>query len=151
MTRHIAHFNWATLIADIEDRRVAPFVRAVDKVNAVAQRSPGYVWNSGQEMSEGTRIGWPLFTENSRVIASFSVWETPEHFRDYVYKTVHGAFFRRGHEWFEPHASRGYVLWWVPEGHIPNITEAREKVKTLEANGPGPEAFTLKWLDAQTA
>jgi hypothetical protein len=102
MTRHLAHFNWATLVADLGDARVAPFERAIDKVNAVAKRSPGYVWNSGQEMAEGVRIGWPLFTENPRVIASFSVWETPEHFRDYVYKTVHGAFYRRGHEWFEP-------------------------------------------------
>jgi hypothetical protein len=90
VTRHIAHFNWATLVADLEDRRVAPFVNAVPKVNAIAERSPGFVWRSGDEAAKGTAIGWPLFTENRRLIASFSVWETPEHFRDYVYKTVHG-------------------------------------------------------------
>jgi hypothetical protein len=49
MTRHIAHFNWATLVADLDDRRVAPFVNAVPKVNAIAERSPGFVWRSGEE------------------------------------------------------------------------------------------------------
>lgn len=151
MTRHLAHFNWATLVADLGDARVAPFVRAIDKVNAVAQRSPGYVWNSGQEMSEGTRIGWPLFTQNPRLIASFSVWETPDHFRDYVYKTVHGAFFRRGPEWFEADETRGYVLWWVDAGTIPDIVEARHRVEAYRAHGPGPEVFDFGWLDAQAA
>jgi hypothetical protein len=151
VTGHVAHFNWATLVADLGDARVAPFERAIDKVNAVAKRSPGYVWNSGQEMAEGVRIGWPLFTENPRVIASFSVWETPEHFRDYVYKTVHGAFYRRGHEWFEPDAPRGYVLWWVTPGSIPDVTEARDRVEIYRAQGAGPDAFDLGWLDAQVA
>lgn len=147
--RHIAHFNWATLVADLGDPRIAPFEKAIGKVNAIAARSPGYVWNSGQEMAEATRIGWPLFTENPRLIASFSIWESPGHFRDYVYRTVHGAFFRRGHEWFEADAPRGYILWWVPPGHDPDIAEARRKVEAYAADGPGPEVFDLPWLDAR--
>jgi hypothetical protein len=151
VTRHLAHFNWATLVADLGDARVAPFERAIDKVKAVAERSPGHVWNSGQEMAEGVRIGWPLFTDDPRLIASFSVWETPEHFRDYVYKTVHGAFYRRGHEWFEADKPRGYVLWWVEAGRIPDISEARSRVEAYRAQGPGPDVFDLGWLDAQAA
>ena len=149
--RHFAHFNWATLKADLGDPQIAPFEKAIDKVNAVAARSRGHVWNSGAEMSEAARIGWPLFTRNPRLIASFSVWESPGHFRDYVYKTVHAAFFRRGHEWFEADAPRGYVLWWVPAGHVPGIAEAREKVEAHDAQGNGPDVFDLGWLDAQPA
>jgi hypothetical protein len=149
--RHIAHFNWATLVADLDSPRIAPFERSIDKVNAVAARSPGYVWNSGREMAEGVRIGWPLFTGNPRLIASFSVWESSDHFRDYVYKTVHAAFYRRGHEWFEPDAPRGYVLWRVPAGHVPRIEEARDRVESYRALGSGPEVFDLAWLDAQPA
>lgn len=151
MTRHIAHFNWATMVADPDDDRVAPFVNAIPKVNAIAERSAGFVWRSGEEAEKGSAIGWPLFTGNRRLIASFSVWETPEHFRDYVYSTVHGAFFRRGHEWFEPDRPRGHVLWWVEAGRIPDFSEARDRVEAYAASGPGPEAFDLVWLAAQAA
>jgi DNA-binding IclR family transcriptional regulator len=82
--RQIAHFNWATLVADLGSPRIARFETAIAKVNAVAARSPGYVWNSGQEMSEAARIGCPLFKENPRLIASFSVWHSPDRFRDFV-------------------------------------------------------------------
>ncbi len=147
---HIAHLNWATLLDDLDSPTVAPFINAVERVNAVAERSPGFVWRSGNEAELGRRIGWPTFTENPRIIASFSVWETPDAFRAYVYKTVHGAFFRRGSEWFEADASRGYVLWWVPTGHQPTMAEARERVERYDAQGPSEAAFDLAWLDAQT-
>ena len=140
---HIAHFNWATLRKPVGHPRVAPFVEAVPKVNALARRSPGYVWNCGEEAQNARAAGWLMFVEDDRVIASFSVWKTPEALKDYVYKTVHGAFFRRGDEWFEPDALRGYALWWVPEGHRPTIAEARERVETLLADGPSEQVFTF--------
>jgi hypothetical protein len=146
---HLAHFNWATLVADLDDPRVAPFVNAVEKVNAIAERSAGFVWRSGDESAFAVAAGWPLFVDAPRIIASFSVWERPEDFRAFVYKTVHGAFYRRGHEWFEPEASRGYVLWWVPEGHVPGIAEARDRVERHRAQGAGPDAFDIAWLEAQ--
>ncbi|MBF9061414.1 DUF3291 domain-containing protein [Rhodobacterales bacterium HKCCSP123] len=146
--RHIAHFNWATLRAPVGDDRVAGFVNAVPKVNALAERSPGFVWRSGMEAELASAAGWPLFVGNDRLIASFSVWESPEALRAYVYQTVHGAFFRRSDEWFEPGASRGHALWWVPVGHVPTITEARGKVDALAAEGPSEAVFTFAQLPA---
>ncbi len=140
---HIAHFNWATLRAPLGDPLVEPFFKAVPKVNALAERSPGFVWRSGEEAELGLSIAWPLFTECDRMIASFSVWETPQALKAYVYNTVHGAFFRRADEWFDPDGPRGHVLWPVPVGQIPTITEAREKVEALAANGPSEAAFTF--------
>jgi hypothetical protein len=151
MTRRIAHFNWATLVAPLDDPRVAPFCNAVPKVNTIAERSPGFVWRSGEEVELAAGIGWPMFLEHPYVIASISVWETPEDFRSYVYNTVHGAFYRRGHEWFESDKPRGYVLWWVGAGHIRDIAEARDRVEAYLAHGPGADAFDFGWLDAQAA
>lgn len=141
--RYIAHFNWATLRAPVGDPLVAPFVDAVPKVNALAERSAGFVWRHGDEAAAGAGIGWPLFTGNDRMIASFSVWETAEALRAYVYKTVHGGFFRRGEAWFLPDAPRGNVLWPVPQGHIPDIAEARAMVERLEREGPSEAVFPL--------
>ena len=146
--QHIAHFNWATLRAPVGDERVAGFVNAVPKVNALAERSPGFVWRSGTEAELASAAGWPLFVGNDRLIASFSVWESPEALRAYVYQTVHGAFFRRAEEWFDPEATRGHALWWVPVGHMPSIVEAWEKVEALEAGGPSDAVFTFAQVPA---
>lgn len=141
--RQIAHFNWATLKAPVGDPSVSGFVDAVDRVNGIAERSPGFVWRMGDEGSAAIRIGWPLFTDDQRVIASFSVWEKPEDLKSFVYKTVHGAFFRRRDEWFEPGTRVNYALWWIEPGHVPEIFEAREKVGALITSGASDKVFTF--------
>ncbi|SMY07791.1 DUF3291 domain-containing protein [Flavimaricola marinus] len=147
---HLAHFNWAALLAPTGDPLVAEFVDNTGRVNAIAERSAGFVWRHGDEDVAGRRIGWPLFTEAPTMIASFSVWESPEAFKAFVYKTVHGAFLRRGAEWFERGGSVNYALWWVPEGHIPSIEEARDRVEQLRAHGPSEAVFTLATLPASS-
>jgi heme-degrading monooxygenase HmoA len=148
MDRHLAHFNWSALIAPpgIDDPRIAEFETAAPKVNALVERSPGFVWRHGDEAADARSIGWPLFTENPNVIASFSVWERPEDLRAFVYKTVHGAFYRRAEEWFEPGQGPTYLLWYIPRGHIPTIAEARARVDRYLSEGAGPEAFDFTYL-----
>ncbi|SIS79392.1 protein of unknown function [Roseivivax lentus] len=143
--RHIAHFNWATLVGDLGSPEVAGFETAVPRVNALAERSPGFVWRDGNERENALAIGWPRFTEDPRCIASFSVWESPEDAARYIYKTVHGAFLRQRTRWFAE-GRGGQVLWWVPAGHIPDAAEARAKVDQLAAEGPGEAVFTFAAL-----
>jgi len=132
----------------VGDPAVAPFVDAVGRVNDRAEAMPGFVWRSGDEAALGAAIGWPLITENPTLIASFSVWETPEALRDFVYKAVHGAFFSRRDEWFLPDAPRGYALWWVAKGHVPTMAEARDRVERLIADGPSEAVFTFDTIPA---
>ena len=51
---------------------------------------------------------------------------------------------RQRHEWFSKFAGVYLALWWVPEGHIPGIDEARKRIAHLEAHGPTQFAFTFK-------
>ena len=146
--RHVAHFNWATLRAPIGSAEVAPFVNAIPKVNALAERSPGFVWREPNDRAKGLISGWPLFTDNDRLIASFSVWESPEQLREYVYKTVHGAFYKRSNEWFLPGTGVNYALWWVPMGHIPDMVEARQNVERFLAEGLSDSVFNFDFLSA---
>lgn len=125
------------------DPLVEPFVSAVPKVNALAERSPGFVWRSGEEPEAARALGWPMFCDDDCLIASFSVWENAEHLHAYVYRTVHGAFLKRGADWFEPDAPRGHVVWSIPAGHIPDIAEARERVEYHAANGSSDDVYTL--------
>jgi heme-degrading monooxygenase HmoA len=144
---HLAHFNWAILADDPGTDRVAGFENAVDKVHIVAERAPGFVWRHlADEREAAIEIGWPLFTETPRLIASFSVWETPDAFRHYVYQTVHGAFLRRSEEWFEARPKPNHVLWFLPAGQIPTIADARDKVDQYLAQGPGRDVFDVPML-----
>jgi hypothetical protein len=36
------------------------------------------------------------------------------------------------------------VLWWVPEGHIPTMEEAKARLEHLERHGLTPTAFTFR-------
>ena len=33
------------------------------------------------------------------------------------------------------------VLWWIPEGHVPTVREAQERLLALRADGPSQSAF----------
>ena len=120
---------------------VAEFFDATDRVNALSERSAGFVWRHGDEKAAARAIGWSLFTASDRVIASFSVWESAAALEQFVYRTVHGAFYRRGKEWFEPGTGVSYALWTIPRGHIPGIDEACERVEHMIAHGPTEHVF----------
>jgi hypothetical protein len=47
-------------------------------------------------------------------------------------------------EWFERMGEDYMVLWWVPHGHRPTVTEAMERLEALKRKGPHAEAFTFR-------
>lgn len=149
---HLAHFNWAILGDDPGSPAVAGFENAVDRVHALAERTPGFVWRHvDDERAAAIDEGWPLFTETPRLIASFSVWESPEAFMHYVYRTVHGAFLKRSEEWFVPRSRPQHVLWYIPAGVRPTISEARMKVDQYLSKGAGTEVFDVPALRRRVA
>jgi Domain of unknown function (DUF3291) len=119
---------------------MADFVAGLDPVNALADGSPGFVWRLQTEDGDATSI---RAFEDDLMIINMSVWESIDQVAEFVYRSGHVAVMRRRREWFE--RMRVYLaLWWVPEGHIPTIAEAQERLVHLEAHGPSPHAFTFK-------
>jgi len=78
---HLAEINVATAIADLDDPVMEPFMAALDKVNALAEASAGFVWRMQDET--GTNTGTYL-NDDPRQIANLSVWKTAADFRFYV-------------------------------------------------------------------
>jgi hypothetical protein len=72
------------------------------------------------------------------------VWESVEALREFAYRSAHLEPMRRRRDWFLPPAGNHLVLWWVPAGHLPGFEEAKTRLDLLDANGPGPLAFTLR-------
>lgn len=149
MEWHLAQINVARLRAPLHDPTVAEFVAALDDLNALAERSPGFVWRPQGDDGNATSI---RAHDDERVIVNLSTWTSVETLADYVFRSFHAAFLRRKRDWFERFGSAHVALWWVPEGTRPAISDAVGRLQHLEAHGPSPTAFTFaKRFDAQEA
>lgn len=144
---HLAEFNRGILRHDWHDPRVAEFVANLDRVNGIARRSPGFVWMLDEDAMGAAQTGSdsPLGPD-PRLASTLSVWDSAEALETFVFRTLHRVFLDRGTEWFDPLQGPRLVLWWVPEGHRPDVAEAAARMARLQAQGPGPEAFGWDWL-----
>src|SRR5262245_44350161 len=140
-TLHIAQVNIGRMKAALEDPIMADFVARLDEINALADRSPGFVWRL--QTTEGNATYLRPY-DDDRILFNMSVWESIDLLRSYVYGSAHAELLRRRHDWFEKFAGVYAALWWVPEGHVPGIDEAKKRLAHLQAHGPGPFAFTFK-------
>ncbi|WP_309092975.1 DUF3291 domain-containing protein [Phenylobacterium sp.] len=138
---HLAQINVGRFLAPVDDPRIADFVANLDRINALADGTPGFVWRLVGEGNNATDIqprpDDPLFAIN------MSVWTSLDALAGFVYRSAHRDIMRRRRDWFE--AMETYMaLWWVPAGHIPTIDEALQRLAVLERLGPTAEAFTFR-------
>ncbi|MCC5859572.1 MAG: DUF3291 domain-containing protein [Ectothiorhodospiraceae bacterium] len=141
MSRYeLAQLNIALLRDSLESPLLADFVANLERINALADEAPGFVWRLETEEGDATALR-PLGDE---VIINLSVWKDIESLHAYVYRSAHAKIMSRRREWFH-HMKEAYlVLWWVPAGHRPGVEEALERLKALREHGPHPDAFTFR-------
>lgn len=137
---HLAQLNIAKLSAPLDSPRLADFVANLDRINALAEHSPGFVWRLQTE--EGDATGIDYFGADK--IVNLSLWESIEALHEYVYRSAHVEIMRRKKEWFHHMREAHMVLWWVPANSIPSIEEAALRLSLLKENGPSAQAFTFK-------
>ncbi len=141
MTWHIAQINVGRLRVEPPHPMIAEFMDALDRINALAEASPGFVWRLKDDSNNATSI---RVFDDPRIAVNMSVWESLETLQAYAYRTEHVQFFRRRAEWFEPFGAPHLALWWVPAGHVPSAGEGRGRLARITADGAGPHAFTFK-------
>ena len=137
----IAQLNVGRAVSRLDQAPMAGFMARLDDLNALADRSPGFVWRLQGEAGNNTYLR-PY--EDERIIVNMSVWETVDHLRAYVYATPHAELLKQRRDWFEKPEGLILALWWIPAGHIPSIDEAKERLASLEQHGPTQFAFTFK-------
>jgi hypothetical protein len=141
---HIAQINIGRAKGPVEDPMMAGFMTRLDDLNALADRSPGFVWRL--QTLEGNATYFRPYEHDDRILLNMSVWETIDALRHYVYKTAHAEILRHREEWFERFAGIYLALWWVPVGHIPGIDEAKKRLAHLDQHGPTQFAFTFQTM-----
>lgn len=137
----LAQINIGRLIAPLDDPLIADFVAQIDEINALAERSPGFVWRL--QTDEGNATDLRPF-DDDRIIVNMSVWESIEHLKEYAYHSAHTDVLKRRREWFEKFAGAFLALWWVEAGHLPTIEEARQRLDHLYKHGESEVAFSFK-------
>ncbi|TPV55643.1 DUF3291 domain-containing protein [Aestuariibacter sp. GS-14] len=137
----LAQLNVAKTRYPLDDPRIKDFVDNLDRVNAIAEASEGFIWRLKDDAGNATNI---KAFDDPDVILNMSVWSCPQTLKDFLFKTIHRDFLRRKSEWFFAPQTNMYVLWWIEDGHIPTIDEALERLTLLQELGESPEAFSFK-------
>ncbi|MBI2307387.1 MAG: DUF3291 domain-containing protein [Rhodocyclales bacterium] len=137
---HLAQMNIATMKASLESPLMADFVANLERINALAEQSPGFVWRLQDEAGDATAIR-PF---GEQVLVNLSVWHDVASLHGYAFRSAHVELMRRRREWFAPMPEAYAALWWVPAGHRPTLAEAAERLAHLRAHGTTPFAFTFR-------
>lgn len=138
---YIAQVNIGRLIAPWPDPRVLPFFEALDRINALAEQSPGFVWRLQDEAGNAMGISYapdPLLAVN------MSVWRDSESLFDFVYRSAHTPEMARRREYFDRFDGAYQALWWIEAGTLPTINDALSRLWMLDRFGPSQHAFTFK-------
>ena len=141
--RHLAQINIGRVRGGPDDHGMADFYANLARVNALAERMPGFVWRLKDETGDSAMgLHWP---GDPSMNVNMSVWESAETLGKFVFQTVHRNIYARKHEFFEAPKEATVALWWIPVGHIPTLEEAKERLEHLNAFGPSDFAFG--WAD----
>ncbi len=139
---NLAQINIGRLVAPEGDPRIQPFFDALERVNAIAEASPGFVWRLKDEEGPGaTNI---QATADPLLIVNMSVWESAEALFDYVYRSAHTPVMAKRRDWFDRVEGAFQALWWIEAGAIPTVNDGLSRLWHLDRFGPTGHAFTFK-------
>ncbi|HET7084941.1 MAG TPA: DUF3291 domain-containing protein [Rhizomicrobium sp.] len=142
----LAQLNIGKFRAGRDDPRMADFFNNLDRINAAAERMPGFVWRLKDDSGNATNIAWPGEPD---MAVNLTVWQSVEALEKFVFQTAHRAIYARKHEFFEPPAQPVFVMWFVPDSQLPTVEEARERLEHYRAHGGSEHAFG--WADVPSA
>ena len=137
MNHHLVQLNIARMRLPLEAPEMADFVNNLDRINALAEASPGFVWRLKTAEGDATALR-PLGAD---MLVNLSVWRDVETLKHFVFRSAHTDIMRRRGEWFHPLEQAPTVLWWVLAGHLPSLDEAIGKLDYLHHHGPSVHAF----------
>ncbi len=141
MDRNLAQINIAKMLAPLDSPVMADFVGNLDRINARAEKSPGFVWRLVEENNNAISLN--VFNDNF-LIVNMSVWKSRDDLFNFTYQSDHRDIFKRKKEWFSKMKDMHMAFWYVKNGSNPTPDEAKERLRYLNEHGETPYAFTFK-------
>jgi hypothetical protein len=136
----LAQLNIALMKAPLDSPVMADFVANLDRINALAEQSPGFIWRLKDADGDATAFR-PMGDDK---LINISVWRDIAALSAYVYGPEHVDIMRRRKSWFDKMREAHLVLWWIPFHHRPTEQEAIARLKHLQVNGSTAEAFSFR-------
>lgn len=138
----LAQFNIAEALSSIDDPIMKDFVGNTDRINALAEKSPGFIWRLvGDDSDDSYSIN---AFDSEYILVNMSVWKNRLSLFEFVYNSAHLEIFKRKKEWFKKMPKMHMVLWFIPEGHRPTIEEGKDRLAYFQEHGETPFAFSFK-------
>jgi uncharacterized protein DUF3291 len=145
--QHLAQVNIGRVLGGSDDPRMADFYANLARVNAMAERMPGFVWRLKDDSGDSAMaLHWP---GDAGMAVNMSVWEDGDALGRFVFQTGHKKIYARKQEFFETPVQLTVAMWWIDPGHIPTLDEAKERLDHLNAHGPSEFAFG--WAELASA
>lgn len=141
LNHHLAQVNIANLLKPLDHPQIAEFVDNLDKINAVAEQSDGFVWRLKDESGNATDI---QIMDDPMLIINMSVWESVASLKRFVYHSDHFIFYKKKRKWFKIMKSFHMALWWIPKSHIPSVEEAKDRLNAINERGDTEYAFSFR-------
>ena len=138
---HLAQINIGRLLAPLDSPQIKDFADNLDRINAIAEASPGFVWRLVGEGNSATDLR-PF--EDPTILINMSVWTDLASLGAFVYRSDHAGIMRRRREFFEAPDEAFQALWWIPAGAVPTPAEGMERLQHLRRDGPTAYAFTFR-------
>ncbi len=146
MKMRLAELNVGRLLAPTDDPRVKEFMDALDLVNGLGRRMPGFVWMMEGSGEPGTGNTENCLAGDPQFVANLTVWEDVQSLERFVWGTVHKQFYERRRAWFEILGEMHFVMWRVAPGHRPSLDEALARLDIRKRLGDTEDAFGWDWL-----
>ena len=134
----IAQLNISVWKIDDTSAAAAPFNDNVERMNALAERSDGFIWrllDEGRDANGRNVIGGP------ETLMTLSVWQSAAQLEAFAFSTVHRKIYVRKAEFFAKLQSHHLVLWNIEAGHRPTLDEAKVRLDHLNKHGNTDFAF----------
>ena len=137
---HVAQLNVGRARGPMDGPVMIDFMRRLDEINALAERSPGYVWRLKTDAGNATDI---KVTDDPLFIVNLTVWRSIDDLFAFTYRSTHKELFKRRFDWFERSSTPTMVLWWQVAGSVPTVEEALARLRHLSEHGPTAEAVSF--------
>jgi hypothetical protein len=142
---HLAQVNIIRLLAPLDHPSMADFTHNLERINLLGEAAPGFVWRLADEAgADATSL--LTFEQYPDIATNLTLWTDIESLKAFTYRSEHVEFFKRRKEWAAPlpDGLPHLAMWWRPAADPPpSLAEARAKLLHLQAQGPGPAAFTF--------
>jgi len=140
---HLAELNLGVFRAPLDSPEMAEFVNSLDRINALADNAPGFVWRmKDDDGGPSSNVAVPG-ADDPLIASNLSVWTDYESLRDYMYRTDHKSYMQSRTNWFQHQGQAMTVAWWVPAGTIPTLEEALQRLQNLRDHGPSDIGWPL--------